>query len=257
LATTIKIDPLYVTLIIVILITLLTLKKQVSGIGWYLWITIAPMIIFVFFHGGQTEPEGNWIRYLAPFLFMTYPLIAASILSIIRQFIRSPQFQKIVLMIIISCLVFIQVHTAFNFTNDPAAEGLQLGIELKKLRQNNPLSTGKPVIIELQYWQYLATEVGMNDITTVLYDRPLDLEFRKSKSLIISNPELFQDCIKDYDVAYIAVQSPDLKAVIEKKFSFPVISNVNNFSIYNVIKDHPSQKSATLDPCLHVLGQVY
>jgi hypothetical protein len=253
--TAIKIDPLFVFLIVVGFIAVLTYKKRKPEENWYIWITFVPFFIFFLSHGSQPEPEGNWIRYLAPFLFMTYPLIAATILLIARQFINPIQLRSAVIVVLLACLAFVQLHTAFNFTNDPAAEGLMVGLQLKDLRQNNHLSSQKPVIIELEYWQYLAIQVGLNDITTVLYDRPLDIAHRNSVSLITSNPELLQTCINYYDVAYIAVRSPDLKAAIEKEFSFPIASNINGYNIYNVTDNRSAHINTASNKCPLVFGQ--
>lgn len=255
LTTAIKIDPLLPMLIVVSLIIVPILGKKIPGLNWYIWITFVPLFIFFLSHGGQSEPEGNWIRYLAPFLFMVYPIIAATIIILTRQFIYSNQLRFTVLAVLLACFIFVQLRGTFNFTNDPAAEGLMVGIKLKDIRQNNFQSSKKPIIIELEYWQYLAIQVGMNDVTTIMFDRPVDLENRKSVSLITSNSKLFQNCINYYDVAYIAVVSPDLKAAIEKKFSFPILSNINGYNIYKVTGNQSTRKNSVSNQCPLVFGR--
>ena len=95
----------------------------------------------------------------------------------------------------------------------------------------------------------------MNDVTTIMFDRPVDLENRKSVSLITSNSKLFQNCINYYDVAYIAVVSPDLKAAIEKKFSFPILSNINGYNIYKVTGNQSTRKNSVSNQCPLVFGR--
>lgn len=167
------IDP-YITLLgIGGIIACLKSRKRFLAKLAYVSVTLVPLGIFIGLHGGQLEPPGNYLRYLAPFLFFFYPALSY-LLFVSVQVLNIAKLREYVLVGCLAVMITTQLTTTFQFTNDPSAYGLAVGEMIRQLRQANPEIADRPVMIELSYWEYLAIKVGANDIDTIMYDRDLD-----------------------------------------------------------------------------------
>jgi len=144
---------------------------------------------------------------------------------------------KFGLFLFLGLVAFSQISAAFRFTNDPSAEGLAVGLAIREQRTIDPEISDRPVIIELSYWQYLAIEVGANDIEGVVYDREIDTESRKSQSLLLTDDRLFQSCLKSYNVSYIIIRERNLRDVVENKLQLRSIKEVNGYAFYPIRAD--------------------
>jgi hypothetical protein len=127
-----------------------------------------------------------------------------------------------------------QVGAVFGFTNDPSAEGLAVGQQIRALWSEEPKGDRRPVIVELSYWQYLAVHVGANDLSAILYDRELDFARRQSPSLLTADVEAFRDCLSQYHVGYVVVKSPELRQVLEQDVGIPAGDEINGYAFYRV-----------------------
>ena len=74
LTTFLKIDPFTTILIPLGLFTFLKEGRKRTVRSLYVAVTILSFGVFIGLHGGQMEPPGNSIRYLSPFLFLSYPI---------------------------------------------------------------------------------------------------------------------------------------------------------------------------------------
>jgi hypothetical protein len=220
--------------------------------SWYLIFAFLPLVIFMLMHGGQVEPWGNIIRYLAPFAFILYPLLSIllykTILIISNRLtwhFLSIGTLTIVLLILIS---MVQLNTAFHFVKDPVSDGLKVGLRIRNLRSQSSKPNNIPVMIELSYWQYLAIQVGANDINRIFYDRILDYEHRQTQSLISTDPEAFWGCLAQYKIGYLIIKSPELIEIIERKFHLSPSETVNEYTFYKIPEDFDKVTSIS-KPC--------
>lgn len=226
--------------------------KNRKVFSWYLIFAFFPLITFMLMHGGQVEPWGNIIRYLAPFAFILYPLLSillykvAVIISnrLTRHFL-SPITTAIVLLALIA---IVQLNTTFHFVKDPVSDGLKVGLKIRHLRKQSGELDNRPVMIELSYWQYLAVQIGANDINGILYDRVLDYEHRQTQSLISSDPEAFWGCIAQYQIGYLVIKSPELIETVERKFHLSPSETINKYAFYKIPEDFDKVISIT-KPC--------
>ncbi len=230
--TFIKIDPYLTFLGIIGILVCLFRNKDSPAIKWYVAATTLPLVVDILLQGGKSEPPGNYIRYLALFAFLFYPALGY-LLAVILHAMRA-RMLKVGLFVFLGIVAFTQLRAAFRFTNDPSAAGLAVGLAIRELRAQNPELAGRPVIIELSYWQYLAIKVGANDLNRVVYDRELDTATRKSQSLLLTDDQLFQSCLKSYNVSYIIVKDGQLRDVIEKKFGLRFTKEVNGYAFYPI-----------------------
>ena len=73
----------------------------------------------------------------------------------------------------------------------------------------------KSVLIELNYWQYLAIHVGANDLSGLVYDRELDYNtLNGSSSRIQASPSCFLH-VFSYHISYIVVRSAELRQIVQ------------------------------------------
>jgi hypothetical protein len=236
LETFLKIDP-YLTFLGLIAIALcLLFNKKSKAIRWYATVTVIPLVIYIILQGGQVEPPGNYIRYFAQYSFLFYPSLGY-LFVVGAQAIR-PKILRLGLILLLVLVATTQIRSTFEFSNDPAADGLAVGLAIREMREQNPEVADRPVIVELAYWQYLAVKVGANDINQILYDRVPD-ELRKSQSLLLTDVGLFQTCLKSYNISYIIVKEPQLRAVIENELRLQPIKEVNGYTFYPVGTELP------------------
>jgi hypothetical protein len=228
--TFLRIDP-YLTVLgmLGIVVCLLRYKKS-KPVRWYAAAATIPLAVNILLQGGQVEPPGNYIRYLALFTFLLVPafgyLVAASAQGI------SPKAYKIGLVLFLGLVGFTQIRTTFRFSNDPSADGLAVGLAIRELRAQNPAIADRPVIIELAYWQYLAIVVGANDMEGVLYDRVKGTVAAQNQSLLLTDASLFQSCLGAYHASYVIVKDPPLREAVESKLKLQPAMEVNGYTFY-------------------------
>ncbi|NNJ09829.1 hypothetical protein EKD04_005775 [Chloroflexales bacterium ZM16-3] len=231
--TFLKLDPYLTWLGVPAIITCLALRHRSRAVQWYVTITVIPLIAYMILHGGQLEPPGNYIRYLAGYMFLFYPALAYMLVRVAGALpLRQARWALLVAALGLATLT--QVPTAFQFTNDPATDGLAVGQAIRALRTQDPDLADRPVIIELSYWQYLAIHVGANDMGQIVYDRTLDIESRASQSLILTDEALFRSCLGRYRASYIIVKDPHLRAIIESNLRLLPTQTINGYSFYPV-----------------------
>lgn len=232
--TFLKIDPYTSLLFVFSFIASIATNYRISAVKWYLAMATIPFFIFAYMHGGQLEPLGNFLRYLAPFLFLTYPAVAFLFVSGTQKIFNLQPLQNGSLILVITLIAVTQINTTFGFTNDPTARGLRAGKRIAELRQSEPKLAQRPVLIELVYWHYLAIHVGANDVSLILYDRMLDLEERKTKSMLLSNADRVSSCLHQYDISYIIIKSPELIDYVENELGLRTTESVHEWRFYPV-----------------------
>nr|MBC8446001.1 glycosyltransferase family 39 protein [Chloroflexota bacterium] len=234
LQTFLKIDPYATALgVLGLLICLLRCRKS-RAIQWYVAMAVIPFSVFAYLHGGQIEPQGNFFRYLALFIFISYPGVACLIDLGINFVAKSQTTRMILLVLILGIMVTTQTRATFQFVNDPAADGLEVGRGIRLLRSEHSDLSQRPMLIELSYWQYLAIHVGANDISLLVYDRELDFERRQSSSLLLTDVDAFCSCLALYNISYIIVKSPELRDVVENDLAMRPSEEINNYVFYEV-----------------------
>jgi hypothetical protein len=234
LETFLIIDPFATVLAIFGFVICLLRNSRSSAVRWYVTMAIVPFALFAYLHGGQKEPQGNYFRYLAFFVFFSYPVVAYLIDLGVNFVVKSRKMHRILVVLIIGLLCATQINMAFQFVNDPAAEGLEVGKRIKTLRSEYPELSQRPVLIELSYWQYLAIHVGANDISSLLYDRELDTDLRQSPSLLVTDLEAFRNCLSYFDVSFVIVKSPDLRNIIESDLLLMPSEEIGSYNFYQI-----------------------
>lgn len=238
-----KIDPYLTVLGIIAVIVSLVRNKGSQAIRWYVAVSLVPLAIYVLLQGGHLQPPGNYIRYFAMFVFLFYPLLGYLAYLAVAA-IRSPALRWCALILILGLVATTQVYAAFRYTNDPAAQGLAVGMAIRELREENPAISDQPVIIELAYWQYLAIHVGANDIQQIIYDRELDIAERRSQSLLLTDEQSLRTCLQAYKVSYIIVKDAQLRDVLESQLQLQPTEEVNGYAFFPVNPDLLSEVPA-------------
>jgi hypothetical protein len=93
----------------------------------------------------------------------------------------------------------------------------------------------KPVLIELNYYQYLAIHVGASDISGLVYDRALDYnKLNDSSSRIQASPSLLPTCIQFYHISYIVVRSAELRQIVQSYLKAGPAAEYDGYALYRV-----------------------
>jgi hypothetical protein len=230
-----EIDPYTTLLSIPAIILCLIYVKQNRAVYWITLYIVGALIAFAWLQRGQIQPHGNYIRYLALFLFIIYPLSAWFISWLLGQVLTNKLAWMAAITFILSLMGTWQVRSAFRFVNDPAAEGLRVGQHIRALRLQNPESASKPILIELHYWQYLAIHVGANDLSSLVYDRALNFnKLNDSSSRIQASPDLLPTCIQFYHISYIVVHSAELRQLVQNYLKAGPAGEYDGYAIYPV-----------------------
>ena len=219
------------------------LRSDLAG-SWYLLMIWAPFLVFAYLHGGQSEPPGNSIRYLAPFFFIAYPAAGIAADSFMRRLGKNWIWGTGLILLVFAGILSFQIKNTFQFVNDPASDGLAVGQALQNLRVKNAGSRPQPALIEVSYWGYLAIHIGSNDIDHIFYDRPVDYSANPPSSLLLADPTGLNPCITRYDIAYIIMKSPDLIQIIEDQLHLSPLETVNGYAIFQVPDDFPEEAGA-------------
>ena len=142
-----------------------------------------------------------------------------------------------------------QIHTTFQFVNDPSAEGLAVGQKIRALRSDHSDISQRPVLIELSYWQYLAIHVGANDVSSIIYDRERDIGQRQAPSLLVTDIEAFRNCLSLYRLSYIVVKSPELRDIVESSLKISPSEEVNEYAFYQVPENLLKESATANNSC--------
>ena len=239
LRTTWRLDPFLTLLAPVALILCSLWRRDTHTPRWFLAVAVIPLAVFLLLHRGQLEPPSNYVRYLAPFLFVLYPMLACLLLELVQR-IKSAPARTAVLASIVLAIVARQMFTTFQYPIDPSAAGLKVGERIRELRQENLELQQQPVLIEARAWQHLAIHVGANDVRQLLYHRGLDptYGFEAERSALFSlEPEAIRSCLSSYDVSYMVVKSPELQDLIEQDLGLHAVDEVNEYRFYPVPED--------------------
>ena len=243
-----KIDPYLTWFGLIAIMVCWYLHRKAKALQWYIAATLIPFASYIFLHGGQLEPPGNYIRYLAMYVFLFYPALGYLLIMTLKA-IPAKKLQRSLLILCLVLVATTQISTAFHFVNDPAADGLAVGLTIRTLRAQDPALAQRPVMIELSYWQYLAIHVGANDMDRIVYDRILDIDLRKTQSLLLTNDRLFQACLKSYNISYVIVKDAQLRTVLEDTLQLHAANTVNGYGFYPVseayLKTVPNNQTLT------------
>jgi hypothetical protein len=246
--TFLRMDPYLAILGILGILVCLLLNKRSKAIQWYVAATAIPLAVYILLSGGQVEPPGNYIRYLAPFAFLFYPSLGYLLIVVSTKVTQCDRL-KLGLVLFLGLAAITQIQAAFRFKNDPAADGLAVGLAIREMREGTPEISDRPVLIELSYWQYLAIHTGANDIDRIVYDRVLDPGSRASQSLLLTDEELFQSCLRLYNVSTIVVKDPRLRSVVESGLQLQPAQEVNGYAFYPIdtgaLNDVPADQAPT------------
>ncbi|KPK74380.1 MAG: hypothetical protein AMJ79_14305 [Phycisphaerae bacterium SM23_30] len=231
LETFVKTDP-YTTILGLGGVIVCILRRRKSGaVAWYTAMMVFPLLIFIFLHRGQLEPSGNYIRYLALYVFLFYPAVGHLISTGIVRAAKTSKAGINWLILVLSIMVATQMCLCFNYKRGETEKGMAVGQRIRELREQNHNIRERPVLIELSYWQFLAIRVGTNDISLIMYDRELD-ERRESESLLLTDIDLFRENIRRNNISYIIVKSPQLREIVEKDLKLQPAEEVNSYVFY-------------------------
>jgi hypothetical protein len=215
----------------------------------YILLTAGSFAGYMLLNQGRIENPGNQLRYLAPFVFFSYPLIAALSVHLLGL-IGKPLLRDILLAASLLVFVLLQVRATFAISNDLAAPGLAVGKYLRTLRDSQPSLQGRPVLLELIRWQFLAVETGANDATHIFYDRPLTYSDPLPPSLLAEqNREQLLACILKKHISFLIIQSPEIKAFVQERLGLAPQAEINGYGFYPIPNGWPDQKPAGAQPC--------
>jgi hypothetical protein len=228
-----KTDPFLTIASPLFFIGLILFRRKSSPIFWYLCaVALLPFLVFIIMHGGRTEPSGNWLRYLAPYIFLMYPLFAWFLIVLSRRLLGGRRILSYsILLLFFLFISFFQIGNTFHFTNDPASVGLKVGQSIHSLVDGDLTFN---TMIELRYWDYLAIHIGANDLDHVIYDRVYDHVYKKTTSIFAGSPQLARDCLSAYNIHFLVAYDPAVRHAIEDLLHSPPFDQVNGYSFYRV-----------------------
>jgi hypothetical protein len=209
--------------------------RRSKPLRWIILIAVAPFLIFLYLHGGQIDLPGNYLRYLAPFFFPFYPLMAYAINRGMEKVTTKPAIRVAGVGIVVGLISLTQLGTAFQFVQ--ALQGFDAGERIRALRLEEEELSQRPVMIELIYWEQLAVHVGANDISPlILYDRPFDPQ-KQSSSLFLTDSETIRNCLALHHISYLLLKSPELIAAAEEALELSPTEQVDGYSFYKIPLD--------------------
>jgi hypothetical protein len=247
------IDPMATLLALPSIVTCLFKNRVSSPIRMYIYLTMGPFLLFALLQRGQVQPQGNYIRYLSQFLFLIYPVIGWLVVFAVSSILVKRSAVLACLCAVLIVITFIQVPDAFRFQNDPAVEGLRVGRRLRELRaNNNPSRAEEAILIELNYWQYLGIHVGANDMSHIVYDRPLSFSLMNNSTSLLDKQTLL-NCVEYYKVGYVVIKNPELLEIVAKTLHVLPLEKVGDYHIFRVDQALRSTRAIKTDACpLHV-----
>lgn len=228
-----QLDALSTLIIVPCGLWLLVRLRHARAAAIYTCCIVLMTCAYLLLQNGQLEPINNDLRYLSQIMVLFYPIIGCAAAPVVQRIVR-PGWQRLALAALAALVLCAQVPRVFQLPVEPAGAGLAVGQQISELRHTHADLAGRPVVMELSYWQYLAIHVGASDIDTIIYDRPLDHQNRRSVSLLQADPRLFQHCVAAYDVSYVVVKDPDLATRAADMLQTPASAVVSGYSFFAV-----------------------
>ncbi|MSP12513.1 MAG: phospholipid carrier-dependent glycosyltransferase [Chloroflexi bacterium] len=232
--TLLKLDPFATIGALVGLAICLRRLPRSGPVRWYTCIALVPFLGFIYLQGGQPDTEANLDRYLALFLFLTYPAVAYLLWGLVTSLKMPGVAPGWPLTLVLGVISVWQLHTAFRLPHNTDADGLQVGQRIQDLRREDPNVAQQPVLLERIYWQFLAINIGTNDVSTLLYDRPQELPAPTAKSVFLADKHPLVDCVSQYHFSFIVVKSPDLRQAVEDKLGLAPVGETAGYTFYKV-----------------------
>jgi hypothetical protein len=234
-STLLRLDPTSTLLTGLACSLCLYIYRRTPHIGMYIGLIVGTFLIFAVLQRGQVQPDGNYVRYLALFSILPYPIMAWLLVFCAEKVSPQRRFQHGLLAFIVVGLCLWQINSSFRFVNDPAAEGLQAGLQLRTLRAQQPTLPNQPVLIELNHYQYVAMHVGANDRAQFVYDRPIDYALlNATPTLLGSDTAQLHACIVRHQLHYIVVRDPALQQLVQSTLAASPSHTMNTYQIYIV-----------------------
>ncbi len=212
---------------------LLSLRKARLA-QWYIGLAGLAALGFALMQRGQDNPESNLVRYLAPFLFLAYPIVSWFIVNVFQRLTLSWVGKTALASILLAGICFAQLRSTFNFVNDPASEGLSVGLRIRSMRDAGTIAPDQKVMIELTYWGFVATHIGANDLAGVIYDREYDPANRQTASILSGDPQTARDCLASNHVSFIVVKDPQLRAAATQLLGASSTDEINGYSFFSI-----------------------
>ena len=234
-----RIDPVTSILGVVGLGAALIRFRHDRAVHYYVAASVIPFILFFLLQGGRATLPGNYLRYLASFVFFIYPALAYFLVMVIDYLSRASRPRLIILALIVGLLASARIRASFLFDNDPAGAGLKVGEKIRLLRNGDFSISSRPVLIEASSWEHLAIEVGANDVTSLLMDRKIidEARDRRTPSLLLADKETMMDFLTGRGVSYVVVKSPELKQAMEKDLELESRGEANGYIFYLIPPD--------------------
>lgn len=214
---------------------------------WYETALIGPFLIYCILHRGQIEPPGNFIRYLAPFMFMMYPALAAVAVKWMGK-IQAKAVRTGLAAGFLIVFLFIQLQGVFVFNNEPSVGGYWVGKQIQELRRAHPELSDRPVLVELGYWDYVGVHVGANDLMQIHYDRILDIYKRPGTLIDPQQPEQIRSCLLEGGYSYMVVKDKALRDSAES-LGLQAEAEVSGYGFYSLVPAFLDQPVDKLQPC--------
>jgi hypothetical protein len=213
---------------------------------------VFPLAIFIVFHKGRTDPMISYQRYLAPFIFLFYPWIAALVFAVVKFLTRRIWIQSALVCVVLVFVAVVQLNTAFIFENDDSTQGIAVGKYILSYRQQHPETINGNALTEFLHWQYLGVHVGASDVRHLIYDRPMEFSPRKPSSLIGASPDQVGACLKEYRVDLVSLRTPEIQQAFENSTKLQPTNRINGYNIYVV----PQNITTSMVKCALVFGSI-
>lgn len=225
-------DPLLMVLSAAAFVYLAWSQRQSEVVRWFLIVASVPLILFIAIQGGLRLTEGQMYRRIALLVWQLYPLVAFALAHGIRWLVqRRPQLEPWVLGLVLVGISAFQLNTAFAFTNDPAAKGLAVGRRLVEVQRNLGAPSEARILVERIYWEYVAIQVGANDVSGLVFDRPVE-DTRSSPSWLLLDTPVVQQCLQALHIKVIVVKSAELQAIVTQDLGATVMEEINGYQLY-------------------------
>lgn len=248
-------DPLGSGLALLAFPALIIGAKPGANLRLYLWLTLGSLVGYIILRAGYVQPPGNYIRYLAPFLFLLYPMIAWLIITLAER-LPTLLIRRGALLALGLVWLALQLPAAFRFTNDPSVAGLQAGMVLNDLRAATPESAPHPVLIELNYWQYLALHVATSDLSYIFYDRALDFQLRNNSETTLDAESLVR-CLHEHHMRYAVFRDPELRRLVTGLSGVELAGEAGGYQIYRINPEQLAPPTAPTPLCSLPVGTGY
>ena len=210
------------------------IKAKNRTIWFYLAIVLIPFVTFLVLHGGQIEPNANYIRYLAPLLLLFYPLIGFALVHVVGR-IRAPIVSFGLLVVVCGLLAWVQIPLIYQVKNDPVVNGLRVGQQIASLRRAAASTDAEqPILLEMVYWEYLAVKVSANDIQNIYLDRVPDYLRKSTDSFLRSDFQGTMKCAAERKIHWFVLKSPELQEILEQELSIQAQDSLDGYRFYQI-----------------------